>query len=169
VTVGRKKLEHFKRTCRAPQMIPAAAGQRRRAVLIGSFRNLSRAEASGERTRPRVKFPASRGKTLFGETPNSTRGDAYAPRTYRKPWPQCRFRKSSLRIALGIRHAPSPSAGSAIHPFEQVNLQLSRAYSALSPTRSILLGRLPGGHRAANDSATLALNSPFIVPELPSV
>jgi hypothetical protein len=36
----------------------------------------------GERTRPRVQFPASRRKTLFGETPNITRGtlrDAYAP------------------------------------------------------------------------------------------
>ena len=32
-----------------------------------------------ERTRPRVPFPASRRKTLFGETPNTTRGDAYAP------------------------------------------------------------------------------------------
>jgi IS30 family transposase len=27
-----------------------------------------------------VQFPASRRKTLFGETPNTTRGDAYAPR-----------------------------------------------------------------------------------------
>ena len=35
----------------------------------------------GERTRPRVQFPASRRKTLFGETPNTTRGDAYAPQT----------------------------------------------------------------------------------------
>jgi hypothetical protein len=26
-----------------------------------------------------VQFPASRRKTLFGETPNTTRGDAYAP------------------------------------------------------------------------------------------
>ena len=38
---------------------------------------------SGERTRPRVQFPASRRKTLFGETPNNTRGDAYAPQTPR--------------------------------------------------------------------------------------
>ena len=41
------------------------------------------AEASGERTRPRVQFPASRRKTLVGETPNTTRGDAYAPGTTR--------------------------------------------------------------------------------------
>jgi hypothetical protein len=27
-----------------------------------------------------VQFPASRRKTLFGETPNTTREDAYAPR-----------------------------------------------------------------------------------------
>ena len=38
----------------------------------------------GERTRPRVHFPASRRKTLFGETPNTTREDAYAPRSFRK-------------------------------------------------------------------------------------
>jgi hypothetical protein len=36
---------------------------------------------SGERTRPRVQFPASRRKTLFGETPKTTGGDAYAPQT----------------------------------------------------------------------------------------
>ncbi|MGA7882020.1 MAG: hypothetical protein WCD63_14245, partial [Terrimicrobiaceae bacterium] len=52
------------------------------------------AEASaGERTRGgekgplpllRVPFPASRRKTLFGETPNTTRGDAYAPRSLRR-------------------------------------------------------------------------------------
>jgi hypothetical protein len=35
----------------------------------------------GERTRPRVQFPASRQETLFGETPNTTREDAYAPQT----------------------------------------------------------------------------------------
>ena len=29
-----------------------------------------------------MQFPASRRKTLFGETPNTTRGDAYAPQTY---------------------------------------------------------------------------------------
>jgi hypothetical protein len=39
---------------------------------------------SGERTRPRARFPASRRKTLFGETPNTTREDAYAPRTLRR-------------------------------------------------------------------------------------
>ena len=38
---------------------------------------------SGERTRPRVQFPASRRKTLFGEAPNTTRRDAYAPQTAR--------------------------------------------------------------------------------------
>jgi len=38
---------------------------------------------SGERTRPRVQFPASRRQTLFGVTPNTTRGDAYAPQTPR--------------------------------------------------------------------------------------
>jgi hypothetical protein len=48
---------------------------------------------SGERTRPRVQFPASRRKTLFGETPNNTRGDAYAPQSYRKPSPQGGVRK----------------------------------------------------------------------------
>ena len=35
---------------------------------------------SGERTRPRVQFPASRRKDLFGEPPNATRGTRYAPR-----------------------------------------------------------------------------------------
>jgi hypothetical protein len=34
-------------------------------------------------SRPRVQFPASRRKTLFGETPNTTREDAYAPQTPR--------------------------------------------------------------------------------------
>jgi hypothetical protein len=29
-----------------------------------------------------VQFPAARRKTLFGETPNTTRGGAYAPQTY---------------------------------------------------------------------------------------
>ena len=59
--------------------------------------NFGRVAVSGERTRPRVQFPASRrkgllgeplrqplehlGKTVFGETPNTTREDAYAPRT----------------------------------------------------------------------------------------
>jgi hypothetical protein len=33
----------------------------------------------GERTRPRVQFPASRRKTLFGETPNTTRGTRMLP------------------------------------------------------------------------------------------
>jgi hypothetical protein len=49
----------------------------------------------GERTRPRVQFPASRRKTLFGETPNTTRGDAYAPRT-------CPNRGLSLRFSEPI-------------------------------------------------------------------
>jgi hypothetical protein len=45
---------------------PLPAGQR------------GRAEVSGERTHP----PCISGvPTLFGETPNTTRGDAYAPRT----------------------------------------------------------------------------------------
>jgi hypothetical protein len=34
---------------------------------------LSLLEVSGERTRPRVQFPASRRKTLFDETPNTIR------------------------------------------------------------------------------------------------
>ena len=37
---------------------------------------------SGERTRPRVQFPASRRKTLFGETPNNTRGTRMLPRRF---------------------------------------------------------------------------------------
>jgi hypothetical protein len=46
--------------------------------------NLRMAEALvWEHTRPRVQFPASRRKNLFGETPNTTRGDAYAPQTHR--------------------------------------------------------------------------------------
>jgi hypothetical protein len=49
-----------------------------RCPKVAAFRNVGSAEASGERTRPRVQFPASRRKTLFGETPNTTRGDAYA-------------------------------------------------------------------------------------------
>ena len=40
------------------------------------FTNL---RSSGERTRPRVPFPASRRKTLFGETPKHHTRDAYAP------------------------------------------------------------------------------------------
>jgi hypothetical protein len=47
--------------------------------------NLRMAEALvWEHTRPRVQFPASRRKNLFGETPNTTRGDAYAPQTSRR-------------------------------------------------------------------------------------
>jgi hypothetical protein len=38
-----------------------------RTILIGSSRNVGSAEVSGERTRPRVQFPASRRKALFGE------------------------------------------------------------------------------------------------------
>ena len=66
------------------------------------------AEASGERIRRgesssgscQAAAGASRRKALFGEhseprcgnvpltrTPNTTRGDAYAPRISRKPWP----------------------------------------------------------------------------------
>ncbi len=33
----------------------------------------------GERTRPRVPFPASRRKAMFGETPNTTRGTRMLP------------------------------------------------------------------------------------------
>ena len=37
----------------------------------------------GSALRPRRAVSgASRRKTLFGETPNTTRGDAYAPRSY---------------------------------------------------------------------------------------
>ena len=59
---------------------------------------LGSAEVSGERTRPRPALPAaagaSRRKTLFGETPNNTRGDAYAPQTYPETVAsQCVFRK----------------------------------------------------------------------------
>jgi len=41
-----------------------------------------------------VQFPTSRRKTVFGETPNTTRGDAYAPQTYPETVAsQCAFRK----------------------------------------------------------------------------
>ena len=44
---------------------------------------------------------ASRRKTLFGETPNTTRGDAYAPQTYpENVASQCAFRKRFGRDAL---------------------------------------------------------------------
>jgi hypothetical protein len=33
----------------------------------------------GERTRPRVQFPASPRKAMFGETPNITRGTRMLP------------------------------------------------------------------------------------------
>ncbi len=42
-----------------------------------------RGRGFGERTRPRVQFPASRRKTLFGETPNTTRGTRMLPGTPR--------------------------------------------------------------------------------------
>ena len=45
------------------------------------FRKWPQMRESEERTRPRVQFPASRRKTVFGETPNTTRGDAYAPQS----------------------------------------------------------------------------------------
>ena len=68
---------------------------RLRTVLTGSFRNVGSAEASGERTRPRpAAAGASRRKTVFGETSNTTRGDAYAPQTYPETVAsQCAFRK----------------------------------------------------------------------------
>jgi hypothetical protein len=40
-------------------------------------------EMAGERTRPRVIFQASRRKTVFGGTPNTTCEDAYAPQKTR--------------------------------------------------------------------------------------
>ena len=43
-----------------------------------------------------MRFPASRRKTLFGETPNTTREDAYAPQTLRRR----RQWEASLRTAL---------------------------------------------------------------------
>jgi hypothetical protein len=58
-----------------------------RCPKVAAFRNVGSAEASGERTRPRVQFPASRRKTLFGETPNTTRGTRMLPRPSQKPWP----------------------------------------------------------------------------------
>jgi hypothetical protein len=69
----------------------------------------------GTRPRPAVarRLPERlAGKTLFGETPNSTRGDAYVPRTYRKPWPQCGFRKiisENCSIWAGNRHSKGVS------------------------------------------------------------
>jgi hypothetical protein len=57
-------------------------------------------DGSEERTRPRVQFPASRRKTLFGETPNTTREDAYAPRTLQ------RFPTFPMRIALNHERVP---------------------------------------------------------------
>ena len=43
-------------------------------------------DGSGERTRPRrvlaCNFRRLAGKDLFGETPNTTREDAYAPQTF---------------------------------------------------------------------------------------
>ena len=48
------------------------------------FKWLGRRE-SGERTRPRpAAAGASRRKTVFGETPNTTREDAYAPQKDRR-------------------------------------------------------------------------------------
>jgi hypothetical protein len=46
------------------------------------LRKVAAAEEAGERTRPRVQFPASRRKTLFGGTLRQPPdGDAYAPQT----------------------------------------------------------------------------------------
>jgi hypothetical protein len=47
-----------------------------------------------------MQFPASRRKTLFGETPNTTREDVYAPQTYRLFQP---FLSKCIRSALGTR------------------------------------------------------------------
>ena len=38
-------------------------------------------QRSGERTRPRVQFSGVSPESLFGGTPNTTRGDAYAPQS----------------------------------------------------------------------------------------
>jgi hypothetical protein len=53
-------------------------------IISGKRRGATVSGRSGERTRPRLQFPASRRKTLFSETPNTTREDAYAPRTLRR-------------------------------------------------------------------------------------
>jgi hypothetical protein len=50
-----------------------------RSRVKGEITELTVLEMAGERTRPRVPFPASRRKTLFGGTPNTTREDACTP------------------------------------------------------------------------------------------
>ena len=55
----------------------APPGARRIRRLCRFSRTQSR--GTGERTRPRVPFPASRRKPLFGGTPNSTRGTRMLP------------------------------------------------------------------------------------------
>ena len=91
----------------------------------------------------RVQFPASRRKTLFGETPNNTRGDAYAPQTPPKPWPlSALFGNDLLRDALEelrtVAHSHIAANGDNRRPpFD--GPPLSRAFSA-----SLRRNRVPG-------------------------
>jgi hypothetical protein len=82
--------------CKAPIIVVTP-----RAVLKEGFRNVRRAEAFGERMRPR---PAAAGascrKTVFDGTPNTTRGTRMLPGPTENRRPQCDFRKYYLRIAL---------------------------------------------------------------------
>jgi hypothetical protein len=48
--------------------------------MVKSSDLLRRSRVYGERARPRVQFPASRRKPLFGGTPNSTRETRMLPR-----------------------------------------------------------------------------------------
>ena len=65
-----------------------------RTVLIGFSEMLAVPKRLGSARVPMCNFRRPGRKTLFGETPNTTRGDAYAPQTYPETVAsQCAFRK----------------------------------------------------------------------------
>jgi hypothetical protein len=82
-----------KRRWRMSRELDLVPRHRRRAIAHGSplrhfqrnwLRMGWRSYASGGAHASRAQFPTSRRKPVFGETPNTTRGDAYAPQTHRR-------------------------------------------------------------------------------------
>jgi hypothetical protein len=80
---------------------------------------------SGERTRPRVPFPASRRKTMFGGTPTTTRGTRMLPGHPRNAVAQALIKVLPSTRSIGIGRpgrvvaaycgAPSQIAGTSAH------------------------------------------------------
>jgi hypothetical protein len=100
----------------------------------------SSAACSGERTRPRVQFPASRRKTLFGETLRQLRDeDAHAPQTSRlgSPFSSDTFATIGRRPGRNGLSAVSEAKGQALRtlafaPFRWIGSFASAIWKFLS-------------------------------------